>query len=344
MRRTLPKPAELPRRYCRPERRLCPACGAVLKRHHVLWRKHLVLLSGPTYVTSWAYRCPNAACADAGIVHRSAVAEQLHLGRGQFGRDVVVQIGYWRFWQHLTVPEIHARLVNDLHLPICEREVLNLLGDFLALLRAGQPAKVISLRPDLAERQGLVVGIDGMQPEKGNLCLYVLRDPRLGVTYLAESLEDSGAAALQKALLQPLRALAEQLGLPILGVVSDAQESIRLAVQAALPGIPHQCCDFHCLRDAGTLTFEADRSMKTTLKQHLRSSLGHLESSIAKLPADDRWRPVLADYALALRTTLLEGGVAPFALGGVRIFDDLSALAASLRRCREKGGTAFWIV
>ena len=113
MRRTLPKPAELPRRYYRPERRLCPTCGAVLKRHHVLWRKHLVLLSGPTYVTSWAYCCPNASCADSGVVHRSAVAEQLHLGRGQFGREVVVQIGYWRFWQHLTVPEIHARLVDE---------------------------------------------------------------------------------------------------------------------------------------------------------------------------------------------------------------------------------------
>jgi len=342
MRRTLPKPAELPRRYYRPERRVCPTCGTVLKRHHVLWRKHLVLLSGPTYVTSWGYCCPNAGCANSGAIHRSAIAEQLHLGRGQFGRAVVVQIGYWRFWQHLTVSEIHARLVNALHLPICERAVLNLLGDFLALLRAAQPAKLVALAPELAEHKGLIISIDGMQPEKGNLCLYVLRDPRLSVTYLAESLEDSGAAALQKALLEPLRALAEQWALPVLGVVSDAQESIRLAVQAALPGVPHQCCHFHCLRDAGALTFEADRSMKTALKQRLRSSLGYLKRSIAKLPDDDRWRPVLADYALAIQTTLLEGGVAPFALGGVRVFDDLSALAASLRRCQEKGGTASW--
>jgi len=34
----------------------------------------------------------------------------------------------------------------------------------------------------------------------------------------------------------------------------------------------------------------------------------------------------------------LEGGVAPFELGGVHIFDDLAALAASLERCRKKGG------
>jgi len=47
----------------------------------------------------------------------------------------------------------------------------------------------------------------------------------------------------------------------------------------------------------------ADRSMKTALKQRLRSSLGYLNASIAKLPDDDRWRPVLADYALAIQTT-----------------------------------------
>jgi hypothetical protein len=84
----------------------------------------------------------------------------------------VVQAGYWRFWQHLTVTEIYERLPADLHLPICAREVLHLLGDFLALLRAAQPAKRAALRPQVLALGGLIVGIDGMQPEKGNLCLY----------------------------------------------------------------------------------------------------------------------------------------------------------------------------
>jgi len=276
------------------------------------------------------------------VVHRSAQAEQLHLGRSQFGRDVVVQAGYWRFWQHLTVTEIHERLRTDLHLPICEREVLHLLGDFLALLRAGQPAKIAALRPQLTALGGLIVGIDGMQPEKGNLCLYVLREPRLGLTLLAESLMESSADTLQSRLLAPLQALAQTLGVPLQGFVSDAQESIRLAVQAAWPDRPHHCCHYHGLRDAGSLTFEADRSMKTALKQRLRNPLGHLEGSIANLPADAPWRPILADYALAMRATLLEGGVAPFELGGVHVFDDLSALAASVQRCRGKGGTGSW--
>jgi hypothetical protein len=304
-----------------------------------LWRKRLVLLDGLTYVASWGYCCPNTGCAHSNVVHRSTEAEQLHLGRGQFGRDVVVQVGYWRFWQHLTVPELHARLSDELHLPISERQVLNLLGDFLALLRAAQPSKLTGLRSSLAARSGLIAAIDGMQPEKGDQSLYIVRDPRLGMTYCAEHVAESGAATLQEQVLQPLQALAEQLGLPLLGVVSDAQESIRLAVRATWPGLPHQCCQFHCLRDAGALTFAADRGMKTALKQRFRNRLSDIERRIAKLPETDRWRPILADYALAIHATLLEGGVAPFDLGGVRIFDDLMALAASLRRCQEKGGT-----
>jgi hypothetical protein len=106
------------------------------------------------------------------------------------------------------------------------------------------------------------------------------------------------------------------MGLSWHGVVSDAQESIRTAVSKELPGVPHQACQSHCLRKAGDLTFQADRNMKKRL----------------------------ADYADAMRTTLLEGGVAPFALGGMRVFDDLTALAASLTRCQEKGGMCFCVV
>jgi hypothetical protein len=332
------KPGKLPRRYYRPDYYRCPACGTFLKRHHVLWRKSLVLLTGEVRVSSWGYRCPNPNCSATMVIHRSTEAEQLYLGRRQFGRDVIVQAGYWRFWQHSTVTEIHERLVNDLHLPVSERQVLNLLCDFLALLRAAQPAKIEALRPQLTQRGGLLVAMDGMQPETGNLCLYLLRDPGLGLTLFAETVEESTAPTLHEELLVPLKALSDKLALPILGIVSDAQESIRHAVQTALPGVPHHCCQFHCLRDAGSVTFLADRKVKTALKKSIRRPLGRLDTSISNLPVDDHFSPILADYAEALRSTLVEGGVAPFELGGLRVCNDLTALAASLARCQEKGG------
>jgi len=332
---------KVPRHSYLPEKSLCLICRTPVKRSHILWRKELILLTGPVEAISWAYRCPDPACAGAEKVHFSAEAETLHLKHRRFGRDVVVHVGYRRFWYHQTMYEIHEWLIRDLGLTVSDRHVLNLIADFLALLRAAQPAKV---RAQLKLLKQLIVGLDGMQPEKGNTCLYIVRELQLDLTLLAENLDDSSDATLRARLLQPLKALAEEMGLSWHGVVSDAQESIRTAVSKELPGVPHQACQSHCLRKAGDLTFQADRNMKKRLKASFRQRLRRVEQRIERLPEADPFRPVLADYADAMRTTLLEGGVAPFALGGMRVFDDLTALAASLTRCQEKGGMCFCVV
>jgi hypothetical protein len=330
--------AKVPRRSYRPKQRLCSICHSVLKRSHILWRKRLIFLTGPVDVTSRAYRCPDTTCAGANEKHSSEEAETLHLKHRRFGRDVIVHVGYRRLWYHQTMYEIHDWLTQDLGLTVSERQVLNLIADFLALLRAAQPAKV---RAQLKTLKRWIVGLDGMQPEKGNACLYIVRELQLDLTLLAENLDDSSDPTIRARLLQPLKDLAREMVLSWHGVVSDAQESIRTAVSKDLPGVPHQACQSHCLRDAGDLTFQADRNMKKRLKATFRQRLRRVELRIERLPETDSYRPVLADYADAMRSTLLEGGVAPFELGGVRVFDDLTALAASLARCQEKRGTCY---
>ena len=305
------------------------------------------MLDGPVLVTSWGYHCPNPDCPEQETIYRSVEAEKLHLRKKQFGRDVIVHIGYRRFWYHQTMYEIHEWLTQDLGLSVSERQVLNLIADFLALLRAAQPAKVRDRLKTHPQSSSLgkqwIVGLDGMQPEKGNTCLYIVRELQLDLTLLAENLDDSSDATIRARLLQPLKALAEEIGLSWYGIVSDAQESIRTAVSKELPDVPHQACQSHCLCKAGELTFQADRNMKKRLKASFRQRLKRLERRIERLPENDPFQPVLADYADAMRATLLEGGIAPFQLGGVRVFDDLNALAASLARCQEKGGTYFCV-
>jgi len=321
----------------RPEQRLCPTCQSLLKRAHILWRKYMLFSTGAQVVTSWAYRCPRTDCPGAQEAHRSLQAEKLHLRQRRFSRELVVRIGYQRFWQHQTMYEIHGWLTQDLHLVICEREVVNLIVDFLALLSAAQPAKI---RDRLGHLQGLIIAIDGMQPEKGNDCLYIVCEAQCGVTLLAVKLEESSQDALCEHLFEPLKGLARALGLPWRGVVSDAQESLRLAVARSLKGVPHQACQSHCLRDAGKLTFEADRAMKKELKASFRQALPRLRKRIQALPVADPFRAVLLDYTAAMRSVLPEGGLAPFELGGIRVFEALEDLGASVVRCQKKGITS----
>jgi len=267
--------------------------------------------------------------------------EKLHLRKRRFSRELIVRVGYARFWQHQTMYEIHDWLTQDLRLEICKREVANLLVDFLALLSAAQPAKI---RQKLRTLKGLIIGIDGMQPEKGNDCLYIVRELQCGVTLLAVNLEESSQEALREFIFEPLKDLAKEVGLTWQGVVSDAQETIQLAVRTSLKDVPHQACQSHCLRDAGKLTFEADRAMKTDLKASFRHALPRLRKRIQALPVEDPFRAVLLEYARVMRSLLLEGGVAPFELGGIRIYDALEDLEASVIRCQKKAITSCYAV
>jgi hypothetical protein len=284
-------------------------------------------------LVSWAYSCPQENCPGAKKDFRSQKAEAVHLKYRRFSRELVVRIGFQHFWQHQTMYEIHDWLTQGLHLEICEREVANLLIDFLALLSAAQPAKI---RQKLSTLKWLTISVDGMQPEKGNDCLYIVRELQCGVTLLAVSLEESSQDALSEHLFEPLKDLAKEFGLSWHGIVSDAQETIRLAVAQSLPGVPHQACQSHCLRDAGKLIFEADRGMKTDLKATFRHALPRLRKRIEALPVKDPFRAILLEYSRVFRSLLLEGGVAPFELGGIRIYDALGDLEASAIRCQKK--------
>src|SRR5512147_1607695 len=162
---------EIPRCSYRPEQQVCPICHGFLKRSHIQWRKQILFTTGPKYITSWTYHCEDPECPGSKQRFVSQEAERLHLCYRHFSRELVVKVGYRRFWLHQTMYEIYDWLHQDLKIAISEREILNLIGDFLALLRAGQAAKI---RRKLCGLEHLILGVDGMQPEKGNTCLYIV--------------------------------------------------------------------------------------------------------------------------------------------------------------------------
>ena len=85
--------------------------------------------------------------------------------------------------------------------------------------------------------------------------LRVLSDWLSGEILLARSLLSSNETDLAGLL----REIQQSLPVPIRGVVSDGQHSIRNAVSTALPDVPHQLCHFHYLREAAKPVYEADR-------------------------------------------------------------------------------------
>jgi hypothetical protein len=123
-------------------------------------------------------------------------------------------------------------------------------------------------------------------------------------------------------------------GIPICGVISDGQHSIRNAVQTALPDVPHQLCHFHYLREAAKPIYEADRHAKKELKKHLRG-VRPIERAVEK--RNDVEAEAIRGYCLAVRSALTDDGRPPLAAPGLKLHERITAIAASLTRVSEKG-------
>jgi len=161
--------------------------------------------------------------------------------------------------------------------------------------------------------------------------LWVLRDCLSGEVLLARSLLSSTGEDLAALL----REVAAAVGVPIAGVVSDGQHSVRRAVRLALPGVPHQLCQFHYLREAGLPIFEADRHAKKELKKRVRG-VRPIERAVEG--RDDPEAEAVRGYCAAVRSALTDDGRPPLAASGLKLHRRLEAVAASLGRVEERGG------
>ncbi len=322
-----------------PEVRYCLQCGAALAYSHFVWAKVVQCLTGPTHLTNLGYRCSNPACEFGRTVYRSARAEARQVKGSGYGLDVVVRIGYLRFAKHRTREEIWREFAEQTPVQLSERHVQNLLEVYLALLRASEQEPGARLAATAAEHGGLILALDGLQPEQGNEQLWLVREVFSGAVLAATNLQQATAAHLAR-LLGPIQATR----LPILGVVSDAQESIRLAVAEIFPGVPHQLCQYHALREAAEPLWEADRHLLVQAKKELRG-LREVEERTRRPEQPeplDAASAVVLDTVHALRQVVRERGQLPFAFAGLRVMDAPRSLGATLDRCLRKKGMRDW--
>ncbi len=303
------------RRFFRPEVTVCPTCQSRLQRYATLSQRTVITLQGPIRLIHRGYRCPNAECTTRMRSYRSASADALALPGFTFGVDMVILVGHLRLGQHRTLDEVHQELSCRLHpfaLSISRREVLYLFDAYCTLLCAGAAvAEDHQWRQQVEQNGGLIISIDGIQPDIGNETIYLVRDVLTARVLTAENVTSSETAVI-KALLAPVVAL----GLPVIGAISDAQESLVKAIAELWPDIPHQTCQFHYLREAADPIYNLDRSTRKAMRKEIQSKvretrkqLSHhiqqlQETSQPEQKLEREQLAVLADYALGIQTAL----------------------------------------
>jgi hypothetical protein len=306
----------------------CPACGQPLTIDYYN-RRTLTTLQGVVRFRLQIRRCHRFTCPRYRLPFRPEAEGRLALPYHEFGLDVLALIGALRYAEHRSVPEIH-QILTQRGLVVAVRTVTNLLERYDEL-RALTVADLERLRPLLHKQGRVILALDGLQPDVGHEVLWVIRDCLSGEILLARSL----LSATQADLATLLREVKEHLPVPVAGVVSDGQSSIRKAVAKALPDVPHQLCHFHYLREAARPIYEADRHAKKELKKRVRG-VRKIERQVEQ--RDDLLAEVIAGYCAAMRSALTDDGRPPLEAPGLRLEERLNAIGTSLDKLSALGG------
>jgi hypothetical protein len=301
-------------------------------------RRTVATLRGLVQLRLKIRRCEDTRCTRHHRPYRPEGESAIALPQHEFGLDVIALVGALRYREHRSVPEIHRALLAR-GVAVCERTVTNLLDryDELVATVLDEPR-----RTALVAQQRVILAIDGLQPDVGHEVLWVIRDCLSGQVLLARSL----LSAITSDLAGLLREVIAAIGVPVVGIVSDGQHSIRLAVRQVLPNMPHQLCQFHYLREAALPILagaprrpvawggEADRHAKKELKKQLR---GIRPIERAMEGRDDAAAQAVRGYSAAVRSALTDDGRPPLAASGLKLHGRLEAIVGSLDRVEEKG-------
>ena len=187
------------------------------------------------------------------------------------------------------------------------------------------------IKARLKQQGQVLLAIDGMQPDVGHEVLWIIRDCLSGEVLLARTLLSSTRGDLATLLNE----VKEAVPVPIRGVVSDGQQTIRQAVSRCLPNVPHQLCHFHYLDEAADPIFEADRHAKTELKKLVRG-VRPIERSLEE--GEDEQTDAMRSYCLAVRSALTDDGRPPLCASGLKLHDRLTQISDSLARVETKRG------
>jgi hypothetical protein len=327
MARTTPRPIPTATRTLQPLGRHCPLCGETMWAAYHNYRT-LTTLEEVLHLTLHIRRCHNRTCLQFRRPYRPEEEGRLALPKHEFGLDVIAWVGTLRYAQHRSLPDIHQHLLHR-GVVVAPRTVTNLLERYDELL-ALSLTDTVRLQQITQTRGRVILALDGLQPDVGHEVLWVLRDCLSGEVLLARSL----LSATQEDLAVLLTEVQQTIRVPMAGVISDGQLSIRCAVAHAFPKVPHQLCHFHYLQEAAKPIYEADRHAKKELKKRVRG-VRPIERRLAA--RSDPEAEVVRGYCAAVRSALTDDGRPPLEASGLQLHDRLSAIATSLARVEKRG-------
>jgi len=244
----------------KPEIQICIVCGRFLCRKYTTQPRTIVGLHETITASEQVMKCNNKQCSNRGNPIRSSELQSIAISGMTYGIDIIAHAGELRFYDHLTLDEIIEKF-SKLGFKFGLGEMSFLINKFLALLAGVQEEKIPEIRKKL-EKNGFVLSIDGTISIKGKT-LYIFRDIVSSTILYSEICEINDTKQIESLF----RRILEKFGIP-LAIISDMQQSIIEAAKLVYPGVPHQFCQSHFLRNVGdALTKELHQDLGKEMKK-----------------------------------------------------------------------------
>jgi len=250
-----------------PTRTVCPVCEGRLY-YHTTRRRCVYRFAGPTRLACQLVRCINPHCAAYHHLLSPETEPQIALPRWRIDWSLLLWMGFRRFKRHWSIPQIRAELQDTYQIALSESFLADYLRRYQTMVAAWY-TDVTQLHAAYCHTSDLMLTIDGIQPEKGHETIYVVRELRQHRVWFAETLLSSATDEIQR-VIRRARLLAEQLGKPVCGWMSDKQDAFVTTIAEEFPGTPHRYCANHFLRDAAAPMLAVDSAAKVRMRHKVR--------------------------------------------------------------------------
>jgi hypothetical protein len=224
----------------------CPLCGSGLVKLYNKRVRRVITLEGALYALERVKRCSNPGCRAYHWSFFSEALQRVVLPAKFYGTDVIAMVGRLKYEEHKTHKEVQEALeARSLPVPVhvSYGGVTYLLRAFDALVKGWQELNKEEVRKAFESRGGYVLSVDGTYSYKGKT-LYIFRDAITGTILYADTAGD------EEDVKRLFEWVLDAYGKP-LAVVSDMEPSLVGVIKELLPGVRHQLCQYHFLRNAG---------------------------------------------------------------------------------------------
>lgn len=268
------------------KRPICKYCKTSMKIVNTAKPVPIVGLLENYDVIRVKYRCGKALCI-GGDEPSTSAKNTIYPPKSDFDYEVHAKVVELRWNKKLTyeeiIDEMNRRFGILLNLATIER-----------MLKAYEIGCSEKYKHEYVEKikknGGVLLTIDGMRPSPGNPGLYTVRDHFTGLTIHSKHLKSESTKHIVAVLEVSKRRIAKELGVSVVGIVSDALPAQRNAIKEVFPEVPHCLCHYHFFKFVFDAPKKVDSHLMTQTRKFLKG-LYYLNKSTLYDNQGKAWEP-----------------------------------------------------